>query len=40
MDTDIPTLTDANKDNPAFRTWQVGAVIFIPLVHACGGPTP
>lgn len=40
FNTDLPTLTAANKDNPAFTTWRVGAVIFIPLVHACGAPTP
>jgi hypothetical protein len=40
FDTDLATLTETNKDNPAFTTWRVGAVIFIPIVHTCGAIKP
>ncbi|MEI8241013.1 MAG: hypothetical protein WCI22_16490, partial [Actinomycetota bacterium] len=40
FNTDLPTLTAANKDNPAFTTWRIGAVIFIPLSYTCAAPTP
>jgi hypothetical protein len=40
FDVELATLTAANKDNPAFTTWRVGAVIFIPLVHTCGAIKP
>jgi len=37
---DLAKLTAANKDNPAFTTWRVGAVIFIPPVNGCTAQTP
>jgi hypothetical protein len=40
FNTDLATLTAANKDNPGFTTWRVGAVVFIPSARPCGGLTP